>query len=234
MYSTFRSRRSFLVVCLLSLLGSSLAGTLPAQSATTLRIYLARHGETDWNVEGRLQGGTDIELNAKGREQAMQLAQQLKDVRLDAVYSSTLRRSRDTAEMARGRATLQALAGLSEQRVGKFQGQVVVKNTPINDEFERRRRDPNDDLDGGESLNEFFTRVRNSVEMIRNRHRTGTVLIVGHSRTNQMILRAIFGWPVERSLSVDQANDELYLIEFNAGNGPRLWKLITDANVGDL
>src|SRR6266496_5510374 len=59
-----------------------------AQSTGTLRIYLARHGETDWNAERRLQGRTDTALNSTGRQQAAKLAERLKGIRLDAVYSS--------------------------------------------------------------------------------------------------------------------------------------------------
>src|SRR5215475_11690790 len=70
-----------------------LAQPASAQSAGTLRIYLARHGETDWNAERRLQGRTDVPLNSTGRQQAAKLAERLKGVRLDAVYTSTLSRS---------------------------------------------------------------------------------------------------------------------------------------------
>src|SRR5262245_28683742 len=85
-----------------------------AQSAGTLRIYLARHGETDWNAELRLQGTSDIPLNSKGRQQAAKLAERLKGIHLDAVYCSTLSRSRETATIVRGGAPMKSLAGLNE------------------------------------------------------------------------------------------------------------------------
>jgi len=49
-----------------------------------------------------------------------------------------------------------------------------------------------------------------------------------------MILRAIFNLTLQQAISIQQTNDELYLIEIDAGNAPRLWKLITESNLGDL
>ena len=60
-------------------------------------LLLARHGETDWNRELRIQGSSDIELNELGRRQARFLAQELTDVDLDAIYSSDLSRAHATA-----------------------------------------------------------------------------------------------------------------------------------------
>ena len=57
------------------------------------RLYLVRHGLTDWNVEGRWQGHSDVPLNSKGLEQAAQIAQRLASIGLDAIYSSDLSRA---------------------------------------------------------------------------------------------------------------------------------------------
>jgi broad specificity phosphatase PhoE len=63
------------------------------------RLLLVRHGETDWNAEGRLQGQTDRPLNDFGRRQARQLAEQLESEELEAIYSSDLARARETAKI---------------------------------------------------------------------------------------------------------------------------------------
>ena len=135
--------------------------TLPANAqqpaAGTVRIFLARHGQTDWNLEGRLQGGTDIPLNATGRQQAARLAERLKGIHLDAVYSSALARSRDTAQIVVGSDTLTSNARLNERRLGKFEGQKLARSTtggasptgaasedPLTREYDRRLVDPNE------------------------------------------------------------------------------------------
>jgi broad specificity phosphatase PhoE len=213
----------FLLVCGLAQTPS------PAQAPETLRIYLARHGETDWNAQGRLQGQSDIPLNTKGREQAALLGKTLQGIRIAAVYSSTLSRSQETAQIVGVTAPLKSLDGLREQHRGRFQG--MLNTDP---EFVRRSRDPNDALDGGESLNQLTERARVTLGQIRKEHPSGNVLIVGHSVTNQMILRVLLNLPVEQAAAIDQANDELYVIELDPGSGPRLWKLVRENNLGDL
>jgi broad specificity phosphatase PhoE len=204
-----------------------------ASAPATLRIYLARHGQTDWNVEGRMQGGNDIPLNATGRKQAAALKNHLQGVRIDAVYSSTLSRSRETAEIVRGQVPLTSLAGLGERRFGKFEG--LLSNAPdTGPEFERRRWDPQDALDGGESWVAFTDRVRSALQNIRTKHPSGAILVVGHGGTNQAILQILFGLLLDDTRAITQANDELYLIELDGTGAPRLWKLVTAANLRDL
>ena len=208
---------------------------LSAVAAGTLRIYLARHGETDWNAQRRIQGQTDTPLNAKGRQQAAKLAELLKGIRLDMVYTSSLRRSRDTAEIALGGVPVKSLPGLNERHHGKFEGKLVDDSEPAaQQEFRRRRGVADDDLDGGETLNQFYDRVRDTFNTIRSQHDSGAILIVGHFITNQMILRALLGLTLQQAMTIRQANNELYLIELDAGNPPRLWKRITEANLSDL
>src|SRR4029077_20156374 len=186
--------RHVFFLCFSVLFGLTLDHPALGQSTGTLRIYLARHGETDWNAERRLQGRTDTALNSTGRQQAAKLADKLKGVRLDAVYSSTLSRSIETATIARGGGPLKSLAGLNERNHGKFEGAKVDGSDPVTEkEWRQRRRDPEDELDGGESLNQFYERVRTTFGAIRSQHGSGAILIVGHSLTNQMILRALLG-----------------------------------------
>ena len=236
-----RIARRFLVALVLAL---ALPFGGPAQEAGVLRIYLARHGQTDWNLEGRLQGGIDTPLNATGRQQAAELAGRLEGMRLDAVYSSALRRTRETAEIVRGTVPLVPLAGLNERRLGKFEGQKLARSTvsgasagrsddSLTQEYDRRSLDPNDALDGGESLNDFALRISRTMTEVRDRHPSGTILIVGHGITNRMVLKALVGLTLEQANTIQQANDEVYLIEVDAA-APRLWKLITLKTLGEL
>ena len=205
------------------------------QAAGTLRIYLARHGQTDWNAERRLQGHSDIHLNETGRKQAAALAERLKGVKIDRVYSSTLSRSRETAEIVHLAAPLESLDSLREQKLGKFEGVRIDGSDPNGAaEWEKRSADPNDSLDGGESQEQHYARVKAAIETIRSQSASGTILIVGHGGTNQMILRALFGLTPEQTDSIRQSNEELYLIEIAGAATPRLWKAITTANLGDL
>ncbi|MBO0735541.1 MAG: histidine phosphatase family protein [Alphaproteobacteria bacterium] len=87
-------------------------------------LFLFRHGETDWNREGRLQGHSDTPLNATGLAQARALAEQLLAHRLDVVVSSDLARARTTAEMVAetSRVPLFTERGLRETDVGAAEG----------------------------------------------------------------------------------------------------------------
>jgi broad specificity phosphatase PhoE len=203
-----------------------------------LRIYIARHGQTDWNVAHRLQGDTDTHLNATGREQAAALAERLTGIPFSRVYCSKLSRTRETAAILHGKAPIDSLAGLNEQRYGRFQGfRTDTSDTGAAGEWRRRSADPNDSLDGGESMLQLAARVDRVVAEIVDRHRAagGNVLIVGHGNANKMVLRALLGLSLEQASVIQQDNDELYLVELDPGHRPaRLFKLITEGNLREL
>jgi probable phosphoglycerate mutase len=209
------------------------AGSRAGGRAPVLHVYLARHGQTDWNAARRLQGWSDTVLNDTGRTQAHELAARLHGVPLDRVYCSTLRRARETAEIAHGTTPIDSLVGLREQRVGRFEG-ASLADSLVAKEFDRRSHDPDDALDGGESDNQFFARVRDTFTQIVAQHRSGSILIVGHGGTNRMILRAALGLTREQAETVHQANDEVYMLEIAPAGPPRLWKAIGVKNLGDL
>ena len=225
-----RTRRTAIFLALSLLLAPRGAVTPTAQAGGSLRLYIARHGETDWNVQHRLQGWTDRPLDETGRKQAAALAESLKGVHIDAIYSSTLSRSRDTARTVAGKAlTVNSLDGLRERNYGHFQG-----GSDTDTEYLRRMNDWNDRLDDGESLNQLLARTRESLAQIRREHSAGNVLIVAHRITNQMVLRALLDLTPEEAVKITQDNDEVYLVELDPGAKPRLWKLIREKNLGDL
>ena len=219
------------IVIVVALLIAPRAAVAPeAQASGTLRLYIARHGETDWNALHRLQGWTDRPLNETGRRQAVALADALKGIRLDAIYSSTLSRSRDTARTVAGNTmTVKSLDGLRERNYGHYQG-----GSDTAPEYLRRSNDWTDRLDDGESLNQLLARSRESLTEIRRAHPTGNVLVVAHRITNQMLLRALLDLTPEQTVKIVQDNDEVYLVELDPGAKPRLWKLIRQKNLGDL
>jgi 2,3-bisphosphoglycerate-dependent phosphoglycerate mutase len=201
----------------------------------SLRIFLARHGQTDWNAERRLQGWKDVELNDTGRRQAKELAVRLEGIHLDQVYSSVLRRSRETAEIAAGRIPIESLSGLNEQSFGIFEGKYLDGRDPETlKEYDRRKLNPDDSMDGGESMNQHFARVKATIDMIRSKHPSGQILIVGHGGTNSQILRALLDLTPEQTREIRQDNSELYLIELSQGKPPMVWKYIPKENLNDL
>lgn len=147
-------------------------------------LWLVRHGQTDWNIERRFQGHTDIPLNAQGVEQARKLAAFLNGSRIPAVYSSDLIRALKTAEiLAEGR-NIPVIQDqrLREINMGSWEGRTwpdVKEN--LAGEMEQLNADPVfGRAPGGESLAELAERVRAAADEIAARHPGQTVLVVSH------------------------------------------------------
>jgi broad specificity phosphatase PhoE len=162
------------------------------------RLLLARHGVTDWNRVGRWQGHADEPLNDEGRRQAAELAEQLADDGISAIYTSDLRRASETARIVARRLDLPVLedAGLREIDVGSWSGLTrdeVRERFP--DGFERW-------LGGeighdGETREQLTERVVSAVERIAARHDRETVLVVTHGGAIRALRRHAAGDPGE-------------------------------------
>jgi probable phosphoglycerate mutase len=130
-------------------------------------LYLARHGETAWNREGRWQGHTDVELNEEGRLQSRALAEALRAHRLVGVHSSDLARARQTAEIVAAALDLGAVAvdaGLRERSFGCFEGltrQECALRFP--DEWQSYQGDPRRMPPGGEDQQAVVARMRGAL-----------------------------------------------------------------------
>jgi broad specificity phosphatase PhoE len=145
-------------------------------------IFLARHGESDWNAERRWQGHADRPLTARGREQAHALADRLSDIELDAVYSSDLRRARETATMVAEEQGLEvtALPDLREIDVGSWSGlNRDEARIRFPEDFERWLQGGPGWKDG-ETYPEMSRRVVDAVFRLAEAHDGGRVLVVCH------------------------------------------------------
>lgn len=148
-------------------------------------ILFARHGETDWNLERRVQGHADRPLNETGRTQAEALADDLAGTTLDAVYSSDLGRALETARIVGRRLGLPvtALPALRERHFGTWEG---LTDSEVLARFPQAREGPWGD---GETTDEMSERVLGALRRIATEHPGGTVLVVGHVGPLRAMLR---------------------------------------------
>jgi 2,3-bisphosphoglycerate-dependent phosphoglycerate mutase len=211
------------------------ACTFATAAQAQLTVYVVRHGQTDWNKEGRIQGGTDNTLNATGREQATAMAGNLDDIRVDAVYVSSHQRARQTAAVFEGRAPIVAMDELRERFFGKFEG-ANEKDAAIVAEWNKRRFSWADDMDGGETLESQSRRAESALKQIIAKHPNGgTVVIVGHGGINPLLVSKLIGVPpLEGASTINQANDEVYRIDLSKTGKAALWKMIPKSKLGEL
>jgi broad specificity phosphatase PhoE len=144
-------------------------------------LLLVRHGETDWNAEGRLQGHTDRPLSDYGREQARRLADELEGEELDAIYASDLLRARETAEIVGGRLGLpvELDADLREKDWGNWEGLSALERDRV--EFV------------GESTEAHQERMLQALRRIAERHPAGRVLVVTHGGSMRRVQTKVLG-----------------------------------------
>ncbi len=165
------------------------------------RWFIVRHGETEWNVVGRIQGHSDIPLSQNGREQAHTVARRLAQAPLDVVYCSDLSRASETARIIIGDRDipLHATPKLRERDYGVFEGLTLE---------ERRDRYPQlfaaslvKDLDfaptGGESPRATCARMTDFIASLTASHPDETVLIVGHGGSLRAAIIALMEFPLE-------------------------------------
>ena len=181
------------------------------------RIYFLRHGETEWNTEGRVCGHTDVPMSDVGRQQARMLAQRMKSIPVEALYSSPLRRALDTARIigeAIGRGPM-VDNRLRELSYGDWEGKTF-------DEIERADppayhawvADPGSLAPPqGESGEQLVERVAPFFDLIASRHQQGSVAVVCHKTVGRLFACHILGAPLadyRRRVVIDNASLNIF------------------------
>jgi probable phosphoglycerate mutase len=185
------------------------------------QLCIARHGETDWNSAGILQGWLDVPINDQGRRQARELADSLAAVGFSAVWSSPLSRARQTAEIvaaALGLPPPRFHDGLKERNFGVIQGIPKVELADLNPLLLQQimRRNPATHFEDGESMDEFADRVLNAVTGIGANHADARVLVVTHGWVMDVVTRQLLGKPRHAMLNMKRKNGESIWLEATA------------------
>jgi broad specificity phosphatase PhoE len=186
-----------------------------------LRVYLLRHGETQYNADGnRYCGRTDIDLTAKGLEQAAHVNILLKDKKIDAVYSSPLLRARKTAEIASGRKPVTD-ERLIEIDFGSWEGKTREQFTnedPVSWQEWMERPEVSPAGKTGEKGGEIVKRMNTFFEEMKIKHQNQNILVVAHNGVNRFFLAQQLGMPLQNYRRIVQQNSAITIFELNDEN----------------
>jgi len=171
------------------------------------QIILARHGETEWNLAEVFRGRIDVELNETGMKQAELLAEHLSDLKIDAVYSSPLRRALKIAEMIADyhKLDVEVTAGLTDFDYGEWQG---LPHQEVKDKYKELYaewiKNPHRvKMPAGESLTEVRKRAIAVVDNVIAKYE-GTVVLVSHRVVNKVLICALLGLDNSHFRSIKQ------------------------------
>lgn len=185
---------------------------------TTKKIYLIRHGQTDFNLRGIVQGsGVDSSLNARGMAQAKAFFDMYKHVPFDKVYTSGLKRTKESvAGFIESGIPNESISGLNEISWGNKEGQSI---TPEEDAYyhwmlnQWRLGNTHERIEGGESPEDVAKRQQRALAYIMSNETEQNVLVCMHGRAIRILLCLLLNYPLKSMDMFEHENLCLYLLE---------------------
>ncbi|MDP2600431.1 MAG: histidine phosphatase family protein [Deltaproteobacteria bacterium] len=202
-------------------------------------LLLVRHGQTDWNPIQRVMGHSPIGLNETGKKQAQNLADWLQKIPLDLIYSSTMPRALQTAEIiAKGRKVeIIPDPGVAEIDYGDWVGLTFkdLEEKHAAHYHAYRFQASTMAIPGGESVSGVQKRAVDTVERLRKKHMNGKkVLVVSHADVIKVILLHYLNLPLDHLQLLGCDNGSLSVFRFGTAWGDRLVALNYFADVGKI
>ena len=187
-----------------------------------VRLILVRHGQVEWNRVERFRGRADLELNETGLWQAQALAKRIReDFVVDAIYSSPLRRARQTAEAIARETNLpiRVLDGLNDLDYGDWTGltpeEVAVRYPQLYDLWLTKPEQL--PIPGGETFDDVRRRALAAVEEVVSRHEGQTVVLASHKAVCKILVCSLMGLSNGSFWRIEQDNAALNLIRYETG-----------------
>ena len=187
-----------------------------------MKIHIVRHGQTEWNIENRMQGSKNSDLTEQGRIDALKLGSSLQDINIDYIYTSPLTRAYDTALLIKGDRDipLQVHENLIEMSFGIWEGMLndyVVET--YKDEHYKFWNEPHLFIpQGGESFEGLIKRVRLTLDDIIKQNKGEDILIVTHTIVIKAIYSIVKGYELKDFWNPPFIkNTSLTVLEYNDG-----------------
>ncbi len=187
-----------------------------------MKIYIVRHGQTEWNIENRMQGSKNSDLTEQGKIDALKLGASLKDIQIDYIYTSPLTRAYDTAYLIKGDRDipLQVDENLIEMSFGIWEGMLndyVIET--YKEEHYKFWNEPHLFVpNGGEYFEELINRVKITLNDIAKANKGENILIVTHTIVIKAIYSIIKGYELKDFWNPPFIkNTSLTILEYNEG-----------------
>lgn len=213
--------KHYFIVFLISILSGQLFSLEAHSEQTTL--YIVRHGQTDWNVQGKLQGHADIPLNNTGRAEATELSERIRTIDFDICFSSDLQRAIETARIlgATHPLIIKSVPTLRERHYGPWEGRLFSELL----EYEKGGHP----LLNIESDEEIQKRIFPLLNEIVSNHPGATVLIVTHGSVLRSLLAHLLNIDSSSILSIQMKT--MATLKLVASNGQYQIQEMTDIQI---
>lgn len=181
------------------------------------KLYLIRHGETEWNLYNKTQGCRDIPLNDNGRHQSMMLARRMSVYNIDKIYSSDLRRAVETASYIAEilKKDIIRMKEFREINFGLWEGltfEEIKKNYP--EEHKVWKETPhNAKIPGGEMLKDVYERVMIGLKKVLDESSNQDIVIVSHGGPIKLMVLGLLGIDISKYNRFRQDNTAVNIIE---------------------
>jgi len=195
-----------------------------------MRLFLLRHGRTQWNKEGIFRGRADIPLDEVGRKEAELLGKRLKDVPIKAIFSSPLKRAQETASIIASftKSPVFVREELIDISFGSWEGLSVEEvRLRFPDLYEKWLNAPHElSFPQGESLKVVEERAFNFIEDLKSNHQKDTIALVTHRVVLKVLISKLLGLNLKAFWRIEQGTSALN--EFEWKNGMWVIKTIND------
>lgn len=155
-----------------------------------MKLYVIRHGQTNWNLKGIIQGQKDIELNDKGINEARKAKDEFNSLKIDLIMCSPLKRAKETAKILNTDKNINIIykSELIERGLGDFEGESC-----ITEEDDIYNYHMNKTIRNIEPVVDLCNRVNELIDEIKNKYKGKNILLVTHSGTARAIERYLYG-----------------------------------------